>query len=298
MRRSTQDEYARRVLLAQQAIESTLDEPVVPRALAKQIGMAPHHFHRVFRGQTGESVMQYARRLKLERAARRLKDAPAAELITLALEAGYGSHEAFTRAFSAAFGRTPSAFRDAPYAAYTPSDCPEPMPLDVDVEVRREPERKLVAMRHKGPYADVPATWERLHAWWATRASALSDDAVPRMYGLVPDDPMVTDEAQLRYDACIEVRADTADDAIDAPAVLTSIPAGLYAVARQQGSYAKLHELYLAVIGVWFPQSGHVLDPAPTVEWYVNSPHDTPEDELVTEIWVRVEERGWLTSPA
>ncbi|MEQ8279854.1 MAG: AraC family transcriptional regulator [Deltaproteobacteria bacterium] len=288
MRRSTQEEYARRVLLAQRAIETALDEPPTPRDVARRVGMAPHHFHRVFRGQTGESVMQYARRLRLERAARPLRSAPPSSLLELALEAGYGSHEAFTRAFTTAFGRSPSAYRDDPVEAR--ASCPEIAPFENDVEVRREPKRELVAMRHTGPFANVPATWERLHGWWGARGAS----ATPRMYGLVHDDPTVTTEALLRYDACLEV--DVAS--VDAPAARTELPAGLYAVARQTGPYDRLHELYLGLVGVWFPRSGYVLDPAPTVEWYVNSPHDTPAEGLVTEIWVRIEERGWITSPA
>ena len=60
----------------------------------------------------GESVRQYVRRLRLERAAARLKLSHA--LITrIALDAGYESHEAFTRSFRALFGASPSQFRSS-----------------------------------------------------------------------------------------------------------------------------------------------------------------------------------------
>lgn len=297
MRETTRQEYARRILLAQHAIEQDLDQPPAPRALAKQVAMAPHHFHRVFRGQTGESVMQYARRLRLERAARRLRTLSTSDILPIALEAGYQSHEAFTRAFAAAFGMPPSKVKAGEALGLEPRECPVPLAPPDEVRVERKEARTLLSMRHVGPYEEVPSLWGALHGYWAT-AKLLPEDAPIRQYGIVPDDPTVTDGDKLRYDAGIEVPAGLDPSAVEAPAALTEIPAGLYAIATHRGSYAQLHELYLSLIGAWFPQSGHVLDPAPTVEWYVNSPHDTAEADLVTEIWVRIEERGFLTSPA
>jgi len=62
--------------------------------------------HRIFRGVVGETVAEHIRRLRLERAAQRLKsgERPVTEI---AFEAGYEAHEAFTRAFRARFGASP-----------------------------------------------------------------------------------------------------------------------------------------------------------------------------------------------
>ncbi|HUR59937.1 MAG TPA: helix-turn-helix domain-containing protein, partial [Opitutaceae bacterium] len=58
----------------------------------------------------GESPRAYRRRLRLERAAVRLRTT-SARILTLAVEAGFESHEAFTRAFRDRFGHTPLAYR-------------------------------------------------------------------------------------------------------------------------------------------------------------------------------------------
>jgi AraC family transcriptional regulator len=87
-------------------IVANLDEPIDLRDLADHVCLSRFHFHRVFQALMGETVGDIVRRLRLERAAIRLRtsDTPITEL---AFEAGYATHEAFIRAFRAAFGCTP-----------------------------------------------------------------------------------------------------------------------------------------------------------------------------------------------
>ena len=87
-RASTLADYEQRILRAQQLLEERLDEVVEPAMLAERACFSLHHFHRIFRGLVGESVMEHIRRLRLERAAHRLKfgDQP---VTRLAFEAGF-----------------------------------------------------------------------------------------------------------------------------------------------------------------------------------------------------------------
>lgn len=91
-------------------IEAHLGEPMVLEDLARVACFSPHHFHRVFAAFTGEPLAAFIRRLRLERAAQQLLhlDAPVTEI---ALGAGYETPAAFTRAFSACFGITPTDYR-------------------------------------------------------------------------------------------------------------------------------------------------------------------------------------------
>ena len=68
------------------------------------------HFDRIIKSVGGEPPQALRRRILLERAAYRMITTKA-PLIDIAGEAGYSSHEAFTRAFKRAFGVTPSIFR-------------------------------------------------------------------------------------------------------------------------------------------------------------------------------------------
>src|SRR3954470_3291921 len=80
---------------------------------AARFHFSRYHLDRMIRSVAGEPPQALRRRVLLERAAYRMLT-PRAPLIDIAVEAGYGSHEAFTRAFSRAYGVTPSAWRRRP----------------------------------------------------------------------------------------------------------------------------------------------------------------------------------------
>src|SRR5712672_4503352 len=86
--------------------ELTLDE------IAAIGGISRFHMVRAFAAATGLSVMRYVRARRLSEAARALAGG-APDILTLALDADYGSHEAFTRAFRDHFGVTPEAVRSS-----------------------------------------------------------------------------------------------------------------------------------------------------------------------------------------
>lgn len=292
MKAATQVEYEQRVLRVQQHIEERLAEDLSPQHLAQVAGFSLHHFHRIFRGLTGESVLEYRRRLRLEQAARRLRTSNST-VIDVALETGYQAHEAFTRAFSRHFGVPPRVYRQEPVLRLAHE--PERKEPKLAVEIRQEPERVAVAMRHTGPYQNVGVVWERLIGWVMSSQIKVKGGFTPVMFGLVPDDPDVTELAKLRYDACLEL-AELDQDIPEGPVVQTVIASGRYAVVIHEGSYDDLAESYLDLIGRWFPQSGLVPAAAPVVEHYLNSPHDTAPGDLKTEIRVLIDERGWVSA--
>jgi AraC-like DNA-binding protein len=80
---------------------------------AAALHFSRHHFDRMIRSIAGEPPDALRRRVLLERAAYRMITT-SAPLIDIAVEAGYGSHEAFTRAFTKAYGAAPSAWRRKP----------------------------------------------------------------------------------------------------------------------------------------------------------------------------------------
>ena len=112
MKDATIETYSERVLRALQHIQGHLDESLELDELARAACFSPYHFHRVFRAMAGEPVQEHIRRLRLERAAQRLK-LQDRSVTDIAFEAGYESHEAFTRAFHAMFGMAPLQFRAA-----------------------------------------------------------------------------------------------------------------------------------------------------------------------------------------
>src|SRR5665811_2453814 len=91
-------------------IESHLADELTLDEIAAIGGVSRFHMVRAFAAATGLSVMRYVRARRLTEAARALAGG-APDILSLALEADYGSHEAFTRAFRDQFGITPEALR-------------------------------------------------------------------------------------------------------------------------------------------------------------------------------------------
>ena len=87
------------------------DERLDRARLAAVAGFSVPHLHRLWRAHTGENMATYVRRLRLKRAALKLRMG-AVDLTEVALYAGYETHTAFTRAFKQQYGLSPSQFRD------------------------------------------------------------------------------------------------------------------------------------------------------------------------------------------
>src|SRR5215510_10301188 len=149
MRADTENAYRERMLKVLVHIQGHLDETLALDDLARLAHFSPFHFHRVFRGMVGEPLMEHVRRLRLERAAHRLKFTQE-PVVRIAFEAGYETHEAFTRAFRAHFGEPPSRFREVHQALkypespsgvhYSPGEAPRALarPPGGETEVRIE----------------------------------------------------------------------------------------------------------------------------------------------------------------
>src|SRR5437764_11125423 len=115
--------YRQRILAVQLYVQRHLDGDLSLDRLARVAHFSPFHFHRVFKAAVGEGVYEYVRRLRLEKAAFALKttDRP---VVQVALDAGYGTHEAFTRAFRQTFGVSPSQYRAGRRTVPQPSEAP------------------------------------------------------------------------------------------------------------------------------------------------------------------------------
>ncbi len=278
MRTGTGESYQERINRVLVHIEQRLDEPLPLEELAGVAAFSPFHFHRIFRGMVGESVKEHVRRLRLERAAGRLR-AGADPVTDIAFDSGYQTHESFTRAFRAMFGEAPSDFRENRREFRTRASTPvERGPLDVRTE--RFGLTRLAFFRHVGPYDQVGEAWQKLYAW-AGRNGLLGPAA--ETLGVVHDDPEITPPERLRYDAALVVNESVRPTG---EAGIEELSAGEYASTVHKGPYQTLGDTYARLCGEWLPASGREARNAPGFEIYRNFPFSTPPDELVTEIYI------------
>ncbi len=120
---TTSDATRRMLDLAQ----ASLDDPSLNGdELAARAFLSRFHFDRLISATSGEAPGALRRRVLLERAAHRLVNAAGMNVLDVALEAGYGSHEAFTRAFVRAYGATPTQLRSDPPFSFRRLELPGP----------------------------------------------------------------------------------------------------------------------------------------------------------------------------
>jgi AraC family transcriptional regulator len=298
MKPITDRTYKERILKVLVHIQQQLDCAMPLEDLARVAHFSPYHFHRIFRGMVGESVKEHVRRLRLERAAHQLKFSTQ-PVTQIAFNAGYETHESFTRAFGAMFGLPPSDFRQrhrvAAYAKVVSGVhfMPDELPNDfqtfhsedskMDVRIEHVEPIRVAFMRHVGPYNQVGETWGKLMAWAGSRGVF---GPSMRVIGIVHDDPEVTPSERIRYDACLAVAQHVKPEG---EVGVQEIAGGEYAVATHRGPYERLGQTYAHLCGEWAPNSGREFRSAPPFELYRNAPQFTKPDDLLTDIYMPLE---------
>ena len=110
--------YDERIQDVQKYVREHTDEALNREVLAAVAGFSVPHFHRIFTANVGENIASYVRRVRLERAGRKLRMG-AVDITEVALAAGYDAHAAFSKAFKQHFGLSPSEFRQLGCCAAT-----------------------------------------------------------------------------------------------------------------------------------------------------------------------------------
>src|SRR5215468_2184178 len=156
-------------------VEALDDHEATGNDLAARVRMSRSQLDRVVAAAAGEPSGSFRRRILLERAAYRLLTGPSHNILDVAVEAGYGSHEAFTRAFGRAYGVTPAAWRGRP----------DRIRIDAPSGIHFHPPNGLrVPARDKVSSMDLVRTIVDHHIWLLGRmldqAATLSDEQLDR----------------------------------------------------------------------------------------------------------------------
>jgi len=283
-------EYARRMNRVLNYIDAHLDQPLELAQLADVANFSRFHFHRIFAAWMGETLGDYARRRRLEKAAFRLSSGVDSTVLDTALATGFGSGEAFARAFKQKFGCTPSEWRDGtaerlaiqaaaigqysnPDQAYRNSGQASGPPFGEDgvshnsngeyameVKVMDLPAARVAYQRRIGAYGPgIGVFWRGTVAPWMESHGLIGNTC----YGVGHDDPSITPPDKCRYDACVEVAADFQPGQ---QADIVTLPGGRYAVARFQAPTSKIPDAWMWLTREWLPSSGLQCDDRPCFE--------------------------------
>jgi AraC family transcriptional regulator len=217
----------------------------------------------------------------------------------IAFEAGYETHEAFTRAFKTAHGMSPSVYRSRtgnfpPLEAITRVHYREGKDIDdfepvepggesMEVKIEKLKPMRVAFVRHVGPYKECGTAWDKLCARLG-KQGRLGPDT--KYIGLCYDDPDVTPPEKIRYDACATVDGDfEASGDIG----VTTIGGGEFAVTTHLGPYENLSDTYAELMGRQIPRLGRECRHSPSLEFYLTGPENSDAEDYVTDVYAPLE---------
>jgi AraC family transcriptional regulator len=266
-------------------VEGHSREPISLEQIAQACKVSAFHLTRAFAAATGLSLIRYVRARRLSEAARLLAQG-AENILSIAIGAGYGSHEAFTRAFRDQFGLTPEQVRAQGHLnniqlveaiSMTTTSVPElaaprfetlqPMLLAGLVE------------RHacNSPHG-IPAQWQRFGPYIGHIAGQTGSAAYGAVYNFDSD-------SNFDYMCCVEVNG---SGSLPQGFETLRIPLQKYAVFRHSGHVAGIRATMAAIWNNWLPESGYQAAKATTLERY--GPEFNPTTGLGGfEIWIPIQ---------
>jgi AraC family transcriptional regulator len=246
-------------------IESHFASEITLQDLAKAGGVSRFHMTRAFGAATGRSIMRYVRGRRLTEAAKALSTG-APDILSVALDAGYGSHEAFTRAFRDEFGVTPETIRAQ--GQRKKIELVEPLKIDETLPIRLEPPRiengeRLLIAGLGGRYtcetsAGIPSQWQR----FLTHLGRIPGQLGRTAYGVRCN----SDEAgNFDYVCGVEVR-----DFSRLPADWSRVRIAeqRYAIFSQHDHISTIRSTWNTIWNNWLPESRYKVVDAPDFERY------------------------------
>jgi len=264
-------------------IESHLSGDLSLDAIADAVGVSRFHLSRAFSVTSGCGLASYVRARRLSVAARSLLDG-APDILTVALDTGYGSHEAFTRAFRQQFGLTPDELRARGHAGGL--DLQEPMSMNDKTATAIASPRIVrsdallifgLGQRYHRTNAGMPSQWDRFIPYLGSIPGQIDNVA----YGVICN----TDDAgSIDYICGVQVR-----EFPPQPAEFTRlrIPAQTYAVFDHHEHVSKVNATWQEIWNHALSNAGHEATDGPAFERY--GPTFDPRTGLGGfEIWVPI----------
>jgi AraC family transcriptional regulator len=272
--RRSQAEYNKRMHAVIEYVDRHLDEDLDLATLAGVASFSPFHFHRLFRALMGEVLGDYVRRRRLESAAVRLRSQDRVSVLNIALGVGFGSAEAFTRAFRARFDCSPTEWRKSKHdqvARKAGQAVKDPARKDggsriketaMNVRIIERPSVHVAYLRRTGAYGpEIGRFWMETVAPWMATNNLFGRDR----FGIGLDDPTVTQPSKCRYDACV---ASAEGEMLTGSPHHKVIPGGKYAAMPFEGTGAEIGVAWETLLREWLPKSGLQLDARPFFEHY------------------------------
>jgi len=311
----SRQEYTARINRVMDYIEKHLNEEITLCKIAQIACFSPFHFHRIFSTLTNETINAFIQRIRIEKAAQRLRNDEDVSISEIAYNCGFGSVAHFSRTFRKHFGLTAKEFRETERAIFAKDGlyfskngqltrkinqqgpdfrgqlCSDNLKqinhsdliiMDTKIEIKEMPEFNVIYCRHTGQFNQIGKAYEKLMKWAGPRG--LLNFPKTKTITVYHDDPAIMDIEQVRQSACIIVENDVK---VDGEIGKMKLESGKYAVGRFEIDEKGFEKAWNTMC-LWFTESGYQPGEGYSYELYYNSPDEDAQRRFILDICIPV----------
>lgn len=296
-------EYIARINKVMDYIDFNINENLNLKILSEVASFSPYHFHRIFSAFTGETLNNFIKRRRLERAATILMNNPDETMTDIAYNCGFSCIAAFSRAFKGFYNVSATNFRenaDDAFSKIRKTDSKNGKQKNKDeayickinelnkwrtkmkttIEVKEMPDFKVVYCRHTGHFHEIGNVYEKLFNWAGPRG--LLKFPKTQTMTVYHDNPEVTEIEKVRQSACITVDEDIKTEGEIGK---MTVRGGKYAVGRFEIDVMEFEKAWESMC-LWFADSGRQPDDGFPYELYYNDHTQHPEQKFILDICI------------
>ncbi|NJO88890.1 MAG: AraC family transcriptional regulator [Chloroflexia bacterium] len=269
---NSQKEYINRINKVVDYIENNMSEQLSLQKISEVAHFSPFHFHRIFAAFTGETLNNFIKRKRIEKAARILIIDQEKSISEIAYECGYSSPSVFCRNFKDRFKLNANEFRENKTDKFSKIrqleskidkstqeqheyirivEILKEIRMKKNIAIKDMPALNLLYVRHIGAFDQIRFAYDKLMKWAGPRG--LLNFPKTQTVTVYHDDPSITDIEKLQQSACITVDQDVKPEG---EVGYMSLPASKCVVGHFDISVKEFEKSWESVC-VWMAENGY-----------------------------------------
>lgn len=300
-----QKEYIYRINRVIDYIENNLDNELTLEKLSSVANFSQYHFHRIFSAFIGETLNDFIKRKRIEKAASLLLNETEKPISEIAEHCGFNSLSVFCRSFKQRYEISAKKYREVSnkknsknsqieskidkltktsmeYFCDNNSQKKWSSIMKKNFEIKEMPEMNVIYCRHSGRFDKIEIAYRKLLKWAEPRGLL----KFPQTKGITyyHDDPKITEISKVRQSACLTVDEDVKTEGEIGK---MKISGGKYIIGHFEITPFEFQEAW-ELVCVWLSECGYQPADGNPYELYLNNREEHPEKKFIVDICIPV----------
>lgn len=263
-------------------IEEHYNQDISVQELEQLSNYSYRNIQRVFKNIFHESLGAFQKRLKLENAYKKLIYT-SDSITNISYSVGFDSLQSFSKSFKKQFNVSPANARKkraTVFENFINSYIDKNKSIDHEIVFLKTVKVYYIGTKTKNyNNTEIELLWDKVD-------TAFEENITAAYYGIIVDQPLITDKLKCRYEACVD------KDPANKEFCSTYILGGKYAKYIHEGSYSLIEDTYRRIYIDWLFKSKLEFDNSPVIEHYVKNEFNAANtNDYITEILVPIKKK-------